>query len=77
MIGRSIVVTITVTAEDGTSTQYKLIVNSLPDNVRLLNVKVNGEEATAVPTNKYEAKVNKNDTSFELYVIPEDPKAKV
>ena len=77
MVGRSIVVTITVTAEDGTSAQYKLIVNSLPDNVRLLNVKVNGEEATAVPTNKYEAKVNKNDTSFELYVIPEDPKAKV
>ena len=77
MIGRSIVVTITVIAEDGTSEQYKLIVNSLPDNVRLLNVKVNGKEATAVPTNKYEAKVNKNDTSFELYVIPEDQKAKV
>ena len=77
MVGKSIVTYITVTAEDGTSKEYKLIVNALPDNVKLLSVKVNGNEATPVPTNKYEAKVNKNDTSFELYVIPEDSKAKV
>ena len=63
--------------EDGTTKVYKLIINALPDNVNLLNVKVNGKVANAVPVNKYEARVNKNDTSFELYVIPEDEKAKV
>ena len=77
MEGRSIVVNIYVTAEDGTTKTYKLIVYALPDNVNLLHVKVNGKDATAVPVNKYQTKVNKNDTSFELYVIPEDEKAKV
>ena len=77
MTGKSITVYITVTSEDGKEKQYKLIVNSLPDNVKLLSVKVNAKEANAVPTNKYEARINKLDTSFELYVIPEDPKAKI
>ena len=40
-------------------------------------VKVEGKAAEAVPVNQYEARVNKNATSFELYVIPEDSKAKV
>ena len=44
---------------------------------KLIKCKVNGKVANAVPVNKYEARVNKNDTSFELYVIPEDEKAKV
>ena len=74
---KRIVVNIPVTAEDGTTKVYKLIINALPDNVNLLNVKVNGKVANAVPINKYETRVNKNDTSFELYVIPEDEKAKV
>ena len=77
MIGKQIIVYIPVTAEDGTTKEYQLIVNALPDNVNLLSVKVNGKEANAVPINKYEARVNKNDQSFELYVIPEDSKAKV
>ena len=75
--GRSITVSIPVTSEDGTTRTYKLIVYALPDNVNLSLVKVNGKTANAVPVNKYEARVNKNATSFELYAIPEDPKAKV
>ena len=77
MEGRTLTVNIPVTAEDGTTKVYKLIINALPDNVNLLNVKVNGKAANAVPVNKYETRVNKNDTLFELYVIPEDEKAKV
>ena len=77
MEGKRIVVNIPVTAEDGTTKTYTLIINALPDNVNLLSVKVEGKEAEAVPVNQYEARVNKNATSFELYVIPEDPKAKV
>ena len=57
MEGRSIVVNIYVTAEDGTTKTYKLIVYALPDNVNLLHVKVNGKDATAVPVNKYQTKV--------------------
>ena len=77
IVGKSVIVYVQVTSEDGKTKQYKLIVNTLPDNVKLLSVKVNRKDANAVPTNKYEAKVNKLDTSFELYVIPEDPKAKI
>ena len=77
MEGKRIVVNIPVTAEDGTTKTYTLIINALPDNVNLLSVKVEGKTAEAVPVNQYEARVNKNATSFELYVIPEDPKAKV
>ena len=77
MEGKRIVVNIPVTAEDGTTKTYTLIINALPDNVNLLSVKVEGKAAEAVPVNQYEARVNKNATSFELYVIPEDPKAKV
>ncbi len=77
MEGRTLTVNIPVTAEDGTTRVYKLIIHALPDNVNLLSVKVNGKAANAVPVNKYETRVNKNDTLFELYVIPEDEKAKV
>lgn len=77
MEGKRIVVNIPVTAEDGTTKTYTLIINALPDNVNLLSVKVEGKAAEAVPVNQYEARVNKNATSFELYVIPEDSKAKV
>ena len=42
MTGKSIITYITVTAEDGTSKEYKLIVYALPDNVKLSMVKVNG-----------------------------------
>ena len=77
MEGRTLTVNIPVTAEDGTTRVYKLIIHALPDNVNLLSVKVNGKVANAVPVNKYETRINKNDTLFELYVIPEDEKAKV
>ena len=75
--GRSIVVNIPVTAEDGSTKTYRLIIHALPDNVNLKSVLVNGKEADSVPVNAYEARVNKNDTSFVLYAIPDDPKAKV
>ena len=77
MQGKSIVTYITAESEDGTQKEYKLIVYALPDNIKLSSVKVNGKEAEAVPTNKYETRINKEETSFEVYVIPEDPKAKV
>ena len=38
MEGRTLTVNIPVTAEDGTTKVYKLIINALPDNVNLLNV---------------------------------------
>ena len=75
--GKSIIVQIQVTALDGSIEDYKLIIYALPDNVKLSSVQVNGVEAENVPVNSYEAKVNKNDTSFVVYVIPEDPKASV
>ena len=43
MEGKRIVVNIPVTAEDGTTKTYTLIINALPDNVNLLSVKVEGK----------------------------------
>ena len=77
MQGKSIVTYITAESEDGTQKEYKLIVYALPDNIKLSSVKVNGKEAEAVPTNKYETRINKEETSFEVYVIPEDPKVEL
>lgn len=77
MEGKSIVTYITVTAEDGTEKEYRLIVYAVPSNIRLDSLKVNGIEAEVKENNTYVARVNKNDTSFELYAKPEDSKAKV
>jgi len=77
MQGKSIVTYITVTAEDGTSKEYRLIIYALPDNIRLESLKVNGVEAEVKENNTYVARVNKNDKSFELYAKPEDTKAKI
>jgi hypothetical protein len=49
MEGKRIVVNIPVTAEDGTTKTYTLIINALPDNVNLLSVKVEGKEPEPVP----------------------------
>ena len=75
--GKTATAYINVTAEDGSKKQYKLIINSLPDDIRIQKVKINDVEAEAVPTNTYKAKVNKEDKNFEVYVITVDPKAKI
>ena len=68
MEGRTLTVNIPVTAEDGTTRVYKLIIHALPDNVNLLSVKVNGKAANAVPVNKYETRVNKKMTHYLNYM---------
>ena len=77
MESKNVVTYITVTSEDGVDREYKLIIHGVPDNVKLKDVKVDGVSAIPVPTNKYTARVNKSVDKFELYVIADDPKAKV
>ncbi len=75
MEGKRMVVNIPVTTEDGTTKTY---INNqrTSDNVNLLSVKQK-EKAASCTSKPIQGTVNKNATSFELYVIQEDQKAKV